>query len=129
MWHFKLPTGNFIYSSAGHDNPILIRDCTVEFLPLETGILLGLGADNVFPIFETTLQPRDIVLLYTHGLTEAMNPQEEFFTDTRLLKDHLPTTTTIQTLEVVEQGHREFIQDVEQSDDLTLLLSAIADSS
>ncbi len=81
-----LITGELNYASGGHDAPLVIRDKKVHFLPLETGAPLGIDDEAFFPTHQYLLQPQDLLVLYTDGITEAMNHKGEFFTIDRLME-------------------------------------------
>ena len=79
-----LPTGGLRFASAGHDPAILLRkDGEVEWLE-RTGIPLGLFPDMDYETSEVCLEPGDTLVLYSDGLTEAANPEEEEFGRERL---------------------------------------------
>src|SRR5271163_1640385 len=94
-----LPTGKFItmvygvldassrtitLASAGHLRPLLINhECS--FLELDTGLPLGLGVSS-YPQRTIMLAPDTRLLLYTDGITEAMDRKEEEYGPARLIK-------------------------------------------
>ncbi|MEV6412740.1 SpoIIE family protein phosphatase [Kribbella sp. NPDC051718] len=60
------------FASGGHPPPLLIRvDGTCKYLPSPDGTLIGILPDSQFPQTEVALEPGDLLLLYTDGLTEA----------------------------------------------------------
>jgi serine phosphatase RsbU (regulator of sigma subunit) len=78
-------TGRLTYANGGHNYPLLYETATGEVHPLRTqGIVLGIVPQPQFEQLETTMRPGDVLLLYTDGVTEAMNPQRELFGDDRL---------------------------------------------
>ena len=115
--------GTLHYASGGHDAPLLIRDGGVELLPLETGPSLGLDEEAVFPQKECLLKCNDLLLLYTDGITEAMNPQGELFSESRLIDTiaRYPPSNPSRAIRTVQYFHRKFVEDAPQSDDITLL--------
>ena len=71
-------------ASAGHLRPLVInQDCS--FLDIDTGLPLGLGASS-YPESTLTLDPGTQLLLYTDGITEAMDNTDEEFGPARLIK-------------------------------------------
>jgi serine phosphatase RsbU (regulator of sigma subunit) len=68
-------TGTLRYSSAGHDPPLVLRRSTggIEALDAARGVPLGLFENGEYPLAEFDLAPGDTLLLYTDGLTEAMD--------------------------------------------------------
>lgn len=118
-----LPTGLFHCASGGHDPPIIVHNHLVKFLDLETGPPLGLEEDAIFPDLKVFIQPNNLLLLYTDGITEAMNPQGDFFSDSRLLETIAcyPPSSPSRAVRTIQHFHRQFVTDADQSDDLTLL--------
>ncbi len=79
-----LPTGELCYANAGHTQPILLKD-EPEYLQPDSGIALGLTADAQILDDRLHLAEGEGILLYTDGVTEAMNPQDDFFGTDRLM--------------------------------------------
>ena len=75
-----LDSGRLVYSNAGHNPPLWYRAASQEILPLATGgIALGVVPDILLDNVEIKLEQGDVLVLYTDGVTEAMNPQLEEF--------------------------------------------------
>jgi sigma-B regulation protein RsbU (phosphoserine phosphatase) len=74
-------------ASAGHLRPLLINH-HCSFLELETGLPLGLGVSS-YPQCTVTLSPGTKLLLYTDGITEAMDHTEEEYGPARLIEHFL----------------------------------------
>ncbi|WP_242018522.1 SpoIIE family protein phosphatase [Pseudanabaena sp. FACHB-1998] len=119
----ELNSGQLTYTSGGHDAPILVRNEHVHYLELETMPPLGLYDDIIFEEHKFTLLPNDLLLLYTDGITEAMNAEGEFFTDTRLLEmmASYPPSNPAKAVRTVQHFCQQFVADAPQSDDMTLL--------
>lgn len=78
-------SGQFVYVSAGHNPPLLLRaDGTLEWLR-EGGLILGIVPDTVFARGETTLGPGDLLVLCTDGVTEGADASREQFGELRLV--------------------------------------------
>jgi serine phosphatase RsbU (regulator of sigma subunit) len=79
-------TGRLQYTLAGHDPPLIRRAASLEVqrLPLIGGTPLGLRPEFPEVRGTTILNPGDTLVLYTHGVTEAMNPSGETFGQERL---------------------------------------------
>lgn len=67
-----------IYSNAGHCNPIFIRNDEVQTLESH-GLLLGVLGDTEYNYSVIDLQPGDILVFYSDGISEAMNHSKELF--------------------------------------------------
>ncbi len=76
------------YSNAGHCYPLLLRGAsgTIEELRTKGGIPLGITSAGVFDEVSVDLAKGDIVVIYTDGLMEAVNPAGEMYGDERLKK-------------------------------------------
>jgi serine phosphatase RsbU (regulator of sigma subunit) len=78
-------TRTLSYSNAGHNPPVLIRaDGSVERLSAG-GLLLGVYADAVYRQGDVAVQPGDRLVLFTDGITEAMDAHDVDFGDGRLI--------------------------------------------
>lgn len=78
------PTGRVVFASAGHDPVALIRSSgEIDWL-MPTGMPLGLMPNATYTATEASLEPGDTMVLYTDGITEAANPEEEEFGRERL---------------------------------------------
>ena len=78
-----LDTGLLRVLNAGHPPPLLLRDGKAEILACPPTRPLGLGVDPPAP-FEVDLQPDDVVLFHTDGVTEARAADGEQFGEVRL---------------------------------------------
>lgn len=77
-------SGLFSWANAGHCAPYLIRtDGSLKKL-LTTGMPVGMLEAATFDIHQLQLTPGDKILIYSDGLTEAENPEGEFFDAPRL---------------------------------------------
>lgn len=77
-------TGRLVFASAGHDPVALVRSSgDIDWL-MPTGMPLGLMPDARYTATEASLDSGDTMVLYTDGITEAANPDEEEFGRERL---------------------------------------------
>lgn len=120
-----LRNGTMTYVNAGHNPPMIYRKVTgtVEYLEQchgpATGVLEGVN----YTTSKTTLDREDLLLLYTDGVTEAMNKQMEMFSEERLREYMLangsqPATDFI--LGLYDTVH-EYSAGMDQWDDMTTL--------
>lgn len=78
-------TGHVTYANGGHNYPLLYEIATGQVRPLRAqGIVLGIVPQPQFEQHSLTMAPGDVLLLYTDGVTEAMNLERELFGDERL---------------------------------------------
>ena len=121
-----LDTGQMTYVNAGHNTPIIRRDNgDISWLPVENGFVIG-GMDNVNYVQESfVLAKGDGILLYTDGVTEAMNRQLALYGDDRLLDlmkgDVMRTAAPEFVLEELKSDVAKFVNGAPQSDDITML--------
>ncbi len=116
-----------IYVNAGHNPPLLVRnDGEVELLK-EGGLILGAVPGVPFQQGEVRLQTGDLLLIYTDGLSEAMNADGEEFGEDRILKlvhqgRDLPPSGILERL---KEEARKFTGDLAWQDDLTLVSAKV----
>jgi hypothetical protein len=79
-------TGRLDYVNAGHNPPFILRADGPSERLAPTAIALGILEDASFELFSAELEPGDRMLLYTDGITEAANPDEEEFGLPRLIE-------------------------------------------
>jgi integral membrane sensor domain MASE1 len=116
-------SGRLFYSSAGHNPPILLRNGTLKQLELG-GIPLALFETAKYELHEVELLASDTVVMYTDGVTEAMNDQWEQFGTERLeavVSQHSMASSE-ELAELILTAVRQFTSGVAQSDDITLLI-------
>ena len=80
-----LRAGTLTCANAGHLPPFLLRAGAPEPAPLEArGILLGVHPHAQYPVAETRVEPDDLLVLFTDGITEARNAARQQFGDGQL---------------------------------------------
>jgi sigma-B regulation protein RsbU (phosphoserine phosphatase) len=73
------------FANGGHNYPLHWDAAAAEVRPMRAqGIVLGIIPQPQFEERSLTLGQGDVILLYTDGVTEAMNPARELFGDERL---------------------------------------------
>ncbi|MBL8233964.1 MAG: SpoIIE family protein phosphatase [Bryobacterales bacterium] len=115
--------GEFRYANAGHNPPYVRRTGGgIEALPLVGGLPLGV-MDRPYASGRIGLAPEDLLLLYTDGVTEAVDPQQELFSPARLQQclESAPHLTSREIIAHIDQAVRTFTAGGPQSDDITML--------
>lgn len=116
-------SGHIRVLNAGHMPPLLVQPHVVR--PMNRGsMVLGLVAEATF--FEQTIElgTGDTLVIYSDGISEAMNEAEEFFGDERLAttlracSEHAADTVGTRVLEALTS----FVGDAVQSDDVSLVV-------
>jgi len=116
--------GEITYVNAGHNPPLLYcaeQDRLVELT--RTGMAMGVVADSAFEQRTVQLDPGDFVLLYTDGVTDAIDAHEQEFGEERLQriilqKRHAPVRKVVTTL---EEALHEFVGTSSPFDDITIM--------
>jgi sigma-B regulation protein RsbU (phosphoserine phosphatase) len=120
-----LATGSFTCASAGHDPPILVPGVDGEPRPLdvEGGPVLGLLKESPYAARAAKLSPGDALVLYTDGVSEALDGSGEFFTTERLLGVLAKTAHrgTEEVARTVYESVKAFAGKAPQSDDITVM--------
>ena len=116
-------TGCVSYVNAGHNPPLLWqRDGGWRWLKQRSGPMLGLF-DRTYKAQTVQCKPGDTFLLYTDGVTEAWNAQEEEYGEERLMEvaEEGYRLHPRELLESVRDGVQSWAGGAERSDDITLL--------
>ncbi|MDD4452919.1 MAG: SpoIIE family protein phosphatase [Proteiniphilum sp.] len=119
----NINTGHVEYANAGHNPFILLDKHKQAYQKLYPGIVLAAFEDVQFKNEEITLSPGDTLLMYTDGVTEAMNSQQKLFGEERLLQifnSDVNVSVSIMVQSVI-QGLDAYVEGFEQSDDITVL--------
>ena len=120
-----LPSGIFRWANGGHNLPFFLPlDDEPVFLPRTRGALVGAIADLEFAESELTLQAGEALFLYTDGVTEAMNSNQELFGNerTRASLADLRQRDCAGIVDGIAAGLARFVDGAEQSDDITMLI-------
>jgi sigma-B regulation protein RsbU (phosphoserine phosphatase) len=120
----NISSGVITYCNAGHNPPIVIRhNAQASFVPLTRDCILGALPEASFHEKELRMTPGDALLLYTDGVTEAMNPQSELYGTERLLRlsQSLANATPREAVRQVSDQLETFGNGAVQSDDVTML--------
>ena len=124
MGYFNWESGRFVYVNAGHNPPLLKkRGQGYQFIQSKPCTFLAFMEDAEFREEEITLGSGDVLYLYTDGVTEAMNPELELFSDPRLLTviNKYKDSPIERLLPSIKQEIDDFARGADQSDDITML--------
>ncbi len=118
-----LSTGKISYCNAGHNPPIIIKGGNASYLDTKPSLILGVEPNAKYTACELELAAGDTLFLYTDGLTEAENAQKELFGENRALEATANFSTIMANEQIGQmlQAVHNFVNNAEQSDDLTML--------
>ena len=128
----NLRTGTIDLCNAGHNLPLIMdREGEVRRMDLFSAIPLGIKEYHGYKTEKIQLKPGDRLVLYTDGVTEALNAKGEFYNESYLkevLHEHRRADVPTLVKKVVDSIH-QFALDVEQADDITMLILGYQKSS
>ena len=120
----NLEKKTFTYTNAGHNFPFLL-DNEGKVKTLEKGgMVLGILKDAPYEEETVQLEPASLLLLFTDGITEAVNAEEEMFEEERLLAilKNNSSLSAQQLSDKIVGNVLEFCGTAPQADDITLVL-------
>jgi len=122
------------YVNAGHNPPYILHsmvpfvasDASIEELPAG-GTIIGMFAQSSYEEAAIDLKPGDILIVFTDGVPEALNPKDEEFGEDRLKQmlrkfSHLPVNDMASQ---ILQELKKWISDAAQYDDMTFILMKV----
>jgi len=114
------------YASAGHNPPLLRRAAGSMEMLTRTGLLLGVLEELALSEAHLTLAPGDMLVAYTDGVTDALNPQGEEYGLTRFSAAvaQAPAADAARQLAHLSRDLAAFTGDVSPFDDITWLIVA-----
>jgi sigma-B regulation protein RsbU (phosphoserine phosphatase) len=121
---YSFKTGDLVFSNAGHNPPVIVRaGGKVEWLALPPGIVLGVDPAAIFQKSSVQLAPGDMIIAYTDGVTEAMNPSRELYSEKRLEETAAgcKNRTPREAVEIIMKSVKAHAGTEPQSDDITVL--------
>jgi len=119
-----LGSGQVDFASAGHDAPFILGGKTgLRRLVTEGGPPLGTVDDFRYPIDHDKIEPGEVLLLYTDGVTEAENANHTLYSSERLTTalGKAPIVDARGVVVAVIDDVSRFVGGAEQADDMTLL--------
>ncbi len=123
--YLDLQSGVLQFASAGHDLPLLYRAATgcCEYLTA-SGVAMGLFKEANFAEETVTLADGDVLILYTDGITEVINAEEEEFGEERLeeLVVRCASRSAGELAELIVEAAAAFAEDQGAFDDETLVV-------
>jgi sigma-B regulation protein RsbU (phosphoserine phosphatase) len=113
------------YCNAGHPPPMLLRDGKVTELRTDN-MVLGVSENEEYRQSVIDLKPGDTLLIYTDGVTDAMNYQRQTFGRTRLIEAFGKGGTTAEEVaQNVLWELRKYVGISKRSDDVTMIVAKL----
>ena len=117
-------TGEIVYCNAGHNPPYLLKqNGAVEMLPMSANPMLGAIDGIDYQESTIKLDTGDALVMFTDGVTEAMNTSNEEFGEKRLeaTLEEMIRQSCQQIIDAIREDVSAFTIGAEQSDDITML--------
>ncbi|MBR6868028.1 MAG: SpoIIE family protein phosphatase [Prevotella sp.] len=118
-------TGEVVYCNAGHNPPYIVRqDGEVKVLPMTQDPMVGAIGGIVFHQNTVQLAAGDALVMFTDGVTEAMNGVYEAYGEQRLEATlaHASQMSSQEIVDAIKADVATFVDGAEQSDDITVLV-------
>lgn len=115
-------SGSLLFINGGHEYPLLVDSSGVKARLATTGPLVGVFPDAQFEIQSADVEPGDTLLALTDGVTEARDPNGEFYGRERLYALLArPFSSAAELLENIQSDVQAYMGKADPSDDITLL--------
>lgn len=114
--------GKMTYVNAGHEPLIIVNQGGMREKLKPTGPVVGMSFETEYKVKQTLIEPGDILIGYTDGVTEALSPNKEFYTKRRffsVLENPAPTASKL--IKQVKIDLYNHMDDAPQFDDITML--------
>jgi len=123
MGYLDIPSGSLTCVNAGHNPPLLLKDNQFQWIKIKRGLVLGGMEDMHYKEERLTLEKDEIIFLYTDGVTEALNPKNELFSEERLMDAaNKSKCSCLKEFTVSMKAEIDaFACGAEQADDITML--------
>ncbi len=116
---YNKTTGKIIFSNAGHNPPLIKENDKFKYLDIDTGIALGVMEN--FEYVKEELIVSDEIVLYTDGITDANNDENEMYGEERLLNYFNKFKQNKDPIKPLLNDINKFTASTEQFDDMTIL--------
>ena len=129
-----LNTGELTAANAGHNPPLLLhRPCRFERVR-RGGMALGVVENVEMEEFHSVIEPGEVLVMYTDGITEAFSPEGEIYGEERLMEsiqqiaacagadEPISQLSAQEILEAISASVDLFMGDAPLSDDLTMIV-------
>jgi sigma-B regulation protein RsbU (phosphoserine phosphatase) len=118
-------TGELVYTSAGHNPPVLVRAKGGYELLVSGGIILGIMPMAKYEESRITLEKGDVLVMFSDGVTEAPDPNDQEYGENRLanLVAELASRPAQEIVDAIHTSVAEFTQGAPPADDITVVVT------
>lgn len=118
-----IKTGEVRYANAGHNPPLVVDSSGIHYLHLKPGFVLGPMTDMEYEAERLTLIPGDTLFLYTDGVTEATNWEDDLYGEPELLQalQRAPKEDLAAMVHYIRAEVTRHANGAPQSDDVTMV--------
>jgi len=118
-------TGELVYTNAGHNPPLLVRAAGGFENLAGGGVILGILPMAVYKESRVRMEPGDVLVLFSDGVTEAANPDDEDFGEERLAQvvASMRDRPAAEIVDAVEAAVTEFSKGAPPADDVTIVIA------
>ncbi len=120
----NLKSNDIVFCNAGHNNPLLFTDNQKIVELITGGIMLGCLPDSDFEDEKISVKKNDVIVIYSDGISEAMNESEEEYGEerlTELISNHIEESPD-KIIENILSDVEMFVGKASQWDDMTLMI-------
>lgn len=117
-----LNNGQLTFVNAGHNNPIIYDGDKFSYLTEKHGLVLGAMEDMFYKENTITLKNQDMIFIYTDGITEAHNIDDELFGEDKLINLLNNNYNLNELIPQVFKEVEDFSGSRSQFDDMTMLV-------
>lgn len=115
-------SGRLTYVNGGHEPPVLLGRSGIKKLLKATGPVVGMMTDMEYRVEQIQMEPDDLLIGFTDGVTEAMSPDNELYSKDRIFSLlEKPAASAALQIEEIKSDIFNHIGDAPQFDDITMI--------
>jgi sigma-B regulation protein RsbU (phosphoserine phosphatase) len=121
-----LSKNRLIYSSAGHEPPMLLGKKELHQL-IEADLLMGIDKEKIYSENTIEIHPRDVLLMFTDGIVETLNSQDQEFSRKNLVRvvEENKNFSSSEMVQKLLSSLKDFLNGAPLIDEFTLALAKI----
>ena len=121
----EISTGKLTFANAGHTAPVISKNGEVSFLRTKPNLMLAAMEGLPYKNHEIFINPGDKIFVYTDGVTEACDSENQLYGDDRLLsvlkKEEPKSLSPKEILDFINSDIEDFVSGADQFDDITMM--------